>query len=104
MTVAAIPNGVTDQKMTSIPVTFALRGADTVHISEVASGLACGCFCPGCGDRMVARKGPIKIHHFAHEGGSDCAGGLETTLHLAAKALLSKERRIVLPEASVTWK
>lgn len=86
--------------MTTIPVTFALRGADLVHINDVANGLACGCVCPGCGDRMVAKQGAITIHHFAHEGGSDCAGGLETTLHLAAKALLSKERRLVLPEAS----
>jgi hypothetical protein len=51
-------------KMSQIPATFALRGNDLVHINAVASGLACGCICPGCcGDCMVAKKGPIKIHH-----------------------------------------
>ena len=88
--------------MTTIPVTFALRGDDLVHINDVANGLACGCVCPGCGDRMVAKQGAITIHHFAHEGGSDCAGGLQTTLHLAAKAVLSKERRMVLPGLTLT--
>lgn len=84
--------------MTTIPVTFAMRGANPVHISQVANGLACGCVCPGCGDHMVAKKGPIKIHHFAHDGGSDCARGLQTMLHLVAKEILSKERQMVLPE------
>jgi hypothetical protein len=88
--------------MTTIPVTFALRGDDVVYINDVANGLACGCVCPSCGDRMVAKQGAITIHHFAHEGGSDCAGGLQTTLHLAAKAVLSRERRMVLPELTLT--
>jgi hypothetical protein len=88
--------------MSQIPVTFALRGVELVHINDVANGLACDCVCPGCGDRMVAKQGAITIHHFAHEGGSDCAGGLQTTLHLAAKAVLSKERRMVLPALTLT--
>jgi hypothetical protein len=88
--------------MTTIPVTFALHGDDLMHVNDVANGLACGCVCPSCGDRMVAKHGAITIHHFAHEGGSDCAGGLQTTLHLAAKAVLSKERRMVLPALILT--
>lgn len=68
-----------------------------VHINDVANGLACGCVCPGCDDRMVAKQGAITNHHCAHEGGSDCAGELQTTLHLAAKAVQLKERRMVLP-------
>lgn len=50
---------------------------------------------------MVAKQGAKTIHHFAHEGGSDCKGGLETALHLAAKAILSKERWMCLPELPV---
>lgn len=90
--------------MHTIPTTFARRGSDMVHINDVANGLGCGCVCPSCGDRMVAKQGAITIHHFAHEGGSDCAGGLETTLHLAAKAVLSRERRMVLPALTLTAK
>lgn len=37
-----------------------------IHIDNVMSGLKCNCVCPGCGDKMVARKGKIKEHHFAH--------------------------------------
>jgi len=84
--------------MKTIHVTFAMRVDDLVHISDVPSGLACGCVCPGCGGQMVANKGLIKIHYFSHAGGSECAGGLETTLHRAAKKILFKERRMVLPE------
>lgn len=88
--------------MTTVPVTFALRGKDLVHINDVANGLGCGCVCPSCGDRMVAKQGLITIHHFAHEGGTECAGGLQTALHLAAKAVLSKECRMVLPDLTLT--
>lgn len=42
------------------------------------------------------------MHHFAHEGDSECAGGLQTALHLAAKSVLSKERRMVLPGLTLT--
>ncbi|MCG6489980.1 hypothetical protein K6U37_13580 [Vibrio parahaemolyticus] len=37
-----------------------------IHIDDVLGGLKCNCVCPGCGDQMVARKGKIKEHHFAH--------------------------------------
>lgn len=37
------------------------------------------------------------VHHFAHEGDSDCKGALETALHLAAKEILSRELRMILP-------
>jgi len=28
--------------------------------------------CPGCGNSVIAKCGPIKIHHFAHVRGFDC--------------------------------
>ena len=59
--------------------------------------LACRCLCPACGARLVAKQGDRTAHHFAHEGESDCAGGVETALHLAAKEVLVKERRMTLP-------
>ena len=41
---------------------FVAESADgrLLHIGEVPSGLACNCVCPGCGRRMVAKKGDVQ--------------------------------------------
>ena len=45
-----------------------LNTGELIHISEAARGEACGCACPHCGTPVAARKGKIKVHHFAHLG------------------------------------
>ena len=70
-------------------ITYGLHSGDLVHITEVERGLACGCICPCCENQLIARKGPIVAHHFAHAG-ENCEGGAETALHLAAKEILSQ--------------
>ena len=82
---------------------FGLRGERLVHISEVEAGLACACVCPACGHPLVARKGARRAHHFAHAGGAECAHGLQTALHLAAKQALESERRMRLPEVLLSF-
>jgi hypothetical protein len=70
------------------------------HISEVRSGLACRCHCPGCGALLVARKGDQVQHHFGHHGAAGerpCHGGPETALHRFAKDLLASKLTLVLP-------
>lgn len=70
------------------------------HISEVASGRNCGCVCPGCGAALIARKGRVNDHHFAHEGtadGAPCVTGPETALHKFAKEILERRLRLALP-------
>ena len=42
-------------------------------------------------------------HHFAHAADSDCATGLETALHLAAKSILETKRAIVLPSVEAKF-
>lgn len=70
-----------------------------VHISSVPNGEACGCTCPGCGSKLVAKnKGQHNQHHFAHIGGSDCVGAVESALHLMAKRILSEHKKIMLPK------
>ena len=64
---------------------FVAESADgrLLHIGEVPSGLACNCVCPGCGRRMVAKKGDVQAHHFAHnaqQDGRSCASAGETAL------------------------
>lgn len=73
------------------------------HISAVASGLACECTCPGCGQRLVAKKGQEQAHHFAHRGDVSCRRAYESMLHRLAKQFIQDEGRFCLPpvEASL---
>lgn len=80
-------------------MTFACgEDKELVHVDAVPNGLACNCRCAACGARLVAKQGHETAHHFAHEGGSGCPGALETSLHLAAKTILMRERRMALPD------
>lgn len=65
-------------------------------INEVEQGLACNCECPECGSPLVARKGAVRVHHFAHRGAT-CTTGAETALHRMAKQIVADERRLVQP-------
>lgn len=69
-----------------------------VHISQVVSGLACDCVCPGCGARLVARKGRLKEYHFGHYRAVPCKQALESALHKLAKQVLDERRELLLPE------
>ena len=78
-------------------LTFALKDGKMLHISEAQKGLACGCCCPACGAKMVAKKGRKKMHHFAHYSSVNCEYGYETSLHLVAKEIISKSKKFVIP-------
>ncbi len=84
----------------NLPYQFAFnQHNEIVHISTVQSGLKCNCFCASCGVALVARKGQKNIQHFAHhsEQERDCAGGLETELHLRAKAIIERNMSVMFP-------
>lgn len=75
-------------------VPFALMAdGQLADISAFNSGLVTGAVCPECKSALVARKGVSRVHHFAHYSKSDCAGGLETSLHIAAKQVLENAAR-----------
>ena len=78
-------------------LTYALKNNNIVSIDDVESGLKCGCVCPACGEALVAKKGTKMIHHFAHHAGNTCEYGYESSLHLAAKEILSQSRTITIP-------
>lgn len=74
-------------------------GGRLVHIDGVPSGLACNCVCPGCGRQMVAKKGSVQAHHFAHyaqQDGRTCMSAGETALHKLAKRVLNDRLQIAL--------
>lgn len=72
-----------------------------VHIALVPAGLACGCRCPLCRKPLIARKGDVRVHHFAHaaDPGAACspAAALETALHRFAKSVIAERMTIWLP-------
>ena len=76
---------------------YALKNGELVGVDDVESGLKCECVCPACGERLVAKKGTKMMHHFSHYSGHNCEHGYETSLHLAAKEILQRAKRIMLP-------
>lgn len=78
-------------------LTYALKDGVITHISKVERGLKCDCVCPACGERLVAKKGQKMMHHFAHQTTKDCEYGYESSLHLAAKEILSQTKKMVIP-------
>lgn len=68
-----------------------------LHISEVVSGRDCGCKCPGCGALLVAKKGELRVHHFAHASGASCSGAFETAIHKLAKQVIAERGELLLP-------
>ena len=65
-------------------VTHAIKDGILTHISDVESGLKCGCVCAGCGGELIAKKGEIKVHHFAHVN-AECAHAYESMVHYICK-------------------
>lgn len=74
---------------------WARRNGEIVHISQVERGAACQCVCDKCGSHLIARRGPVRVDHFAHTN-SDCQGNQETLLHLKAKEIISESKRLVV--------
>ncbi|TIT19134.1 MAG: DUF2384 domain-containing protein [Mesorhizobium sp.] len=73
-------------------------GGRMVHILEVERGLKCGCICPGCDRRLVARtKADKVVPHFAHYGPA-CGGAPETALHKLAKQIVADSLTLVVPK------
>lgn len=89
--------------MKTLNLTYALKDNSLVHISEVESGLQCGCKCPACGETLIARKGDKVIHHFAHKSTVECEFGYQTSLHLAAKKVISENGIIQVPALYLTF-
>lgn len=81
---------------------YGLKNGQLLHVSQVEKGLKCGCICPACKTKLVARKGTIKTHHFAHYR-EDCPHSLETTLHMVAKEILQKAKKITIPPVQVKF-
>jgi Zn ribbon nucleic-acid-binding protein len=80
-----------------IKLTHALKNNEIVRINQVEKGLACGCYCPACNAQLMAKKGEVKAHHFAHYNAVDCGYQKETELHYRAKKILEEATYINVP-------
>src|SRR6478609_912503 len=56
-----------------------------IHINEVDKAVSGKYHCLQCGDELIARKGKIKRHHFAHKNKIEC--NFETYLHKLGKLM-----------------
>ncbi len=83
----------------ALQVPFGLRDDTLYEPLQVEGGLKCGCTCPGCGARLVARHSPSGrvASNFAHYASDGCASGFETAVHRAAKQLISSRLELFLP-------
>ncbi|MFT4058456.1 MAG: competence protein CoiA family protein [Legionella sp.] len=82
---------------------FGLNKNNTIaHIADVESGEKCNCICIECKSPLIAVKGRIKEHHFRHKNVTECEGGLESAIHLAAKKEIMKRKHITLPQCVST--
>lgn len=69
-----------------------------ISIENVQRGLACACTCVSCGEAVIARKGPLREHHFAHHSNKEsCFIQRETLLHLYGKQVIRDELGLQLP-------
>lgn len=67
-----------------------------MFVDNVPNGLECGCICPGCKEKLIAKNdGKIREHHYAHTSNKECITGYQTMIHLLAKAIIFKNK--VLP-------
>ena len=82
---------------------YALKDGNIVSIADVPSGKKCGCVCPACGGELIAHKGQKRMHHFKHRSSEDCEYGYESSLHLAAKDILSRSKKMVIPPVYVEF-
>ena len=71
-----------------------------VHVDDVPRGLQCGCVCPNCREKLVARHGDVKEHGFAHH--SDNRGAnlnicYQVAMYKLAEQIIQTRKRIHLP-------
>lgn len=77
---------------------YGLRDGQLVHVADVERGLHCNCNCVACGLPLVARKGPIRRHYFAHRSNTNCEGAAETVLHRLCKELFLEIDAFAIPK------
>lgn len=83
-----------------------VRDGTVVHVTEVRTGLACGCVCPGCGvvlEAVNSENPAWRIRpHFRHDKGSELKGCATDGVVAAARAVLGDVEEFLLPAMDIT--
>lgn len=89
---------------------YGIRDGNPVYIRDLDAtkdkGLRCRCTCPKCGDLLEARlnfKDPNRVRYFAHYNPVKCdiVRANQTAIHLMAKNIVAKEKKIMFPAVKV---
>ena len=71
-----------------------------VHVDDVPQGLACKCVCPNCKESLMARKGAVRAHGFAHHSRERRANleiCYEVIMYKLAEQIIKDKKRINAP-------
>ena len=70
---------------------------ELLHVDSVKKGLECNCICPDCDDPMIAKKGKVKAHHFAHSSKTERESCYMTMLHKVMQQHFARLEFLSLP-------
>lgn len=88
--------------MSGPQILYGVRDGKLIHIDDVDRGQACNCTCFVCKRPLVARKGEVLAHFFAHAADEViCNPTPESLLHQYAKEQVAKLTRLALPGFNV---
>lgn len=79
---------------------YGLKNDNVVYIDDVLRGLECEAKCLSCGGALIAKKGDVKVHHFAHHNG-DGESCNESVLHRLSKQIIDWECLISTPQSEL---
>jgi hypothetical protein len=94
------------RKKSNNKIPFGLKNDTLVEVSEVESGLACGCICPSCKRKLQANKGQHVSHYFSHDPSVEtkvCESAFETSIHLMAKEILCEDGYLIFPALTISF-
>lgn len=94
--------------MTNVKIHYALKEGKFVSILDIPEeerGLKCNCFCPLCNEKLSAKLGTKKEHHFSHTSNSNCDSEHinQTALHILAKEIIEEVKFIKFPPLSIAF-
>jgi len=85
-----------------IPIARENTSEKLVFVDEVLGGIDCNCRCIFCDVRLIARKGDVVTHHFAHyakevDEDKPCPASFERAVFWMVRSILEDNQSIFLP-------
>ena len=81
-----------------------------VYVDDVPRGDNCGCFCPCCHEKLIAKQGKIRNHHFAHKSakndelaqhkgkrGANLEMCYQVSVYKLAEQIIKQDKRLRIP-------